>query len=515
MFDPIFGILLLRADIPNLRDLTGLPDTLISLNLPASASALLYALGHENKVVSDLFGTNGMSEAPEDFFRKWRDQPAATDIATQPLLYIHQNVVMESRIAGCHVTVHCSNAMPCVELSESLLACLEALLATAFVDGAMAREPEMVVKVCLSDFADDPFTFESKEEEGKPWVDIRCRKFNPNKLTADQQSLLKRRLFDVVLHVTSLILFIPEPDKLLAKLFQDDLAPQRALDFTGSFVVIGNVLGDHPKSSLDDWTDSATIRYPLVRERIWDSDDPKPVPTTLASVSPSMPVPTANEPPGTPTDFDRLLLSHDKIRTLSLIRETLWNEALWRGVGFSIDASGTMPPVFALLFNNQAAAEDMFSAWRSELGPTDDANQLRVAIIRKISKANPHWYRVVLGCDHTAFLKQQGVTAVGMLSRIHTLTPPSSANLDGFLAAYNSNNRYILTSARVCSPNSMELGYNRLEKTTLVVRDAWEIGPNDPDIVAVMPNDDPFIPDGLPMPPVLDTLRMKKSRIDS
>lgn len=44
-----------------------------------------------------------------------------------------------------------------------------------------------------------------------------------------------------------------------------------------------------------------------------------------------------------------------------------------------------------------------------------------------------------------------------------------------------------------------------IAKSKINIREAWEIGPNDPDLVAFGLDDEPIIPDGVENPPFLST----------
>lgn len=509
VFDPIVGMLFLRADVWDLRALSSLPDQLERLGLYFASVALYYALGHEDKVPAALTQDDVSASARREFFAKWRDQPAAKDLPSGLRLNTARTITLESRIAGCHFNVDCHNAAPCVELAESLLACIEALLATAPVDGVMAHEPVFQVKIQLSDFAEEPFLYETGDNRGKPYVELRCRAFQPHKLSPDEQAKLKGRLFEVVAHVIARAFLMQEPKSLLTKLFRDDLAPQRALDFTTSFVVMGNVLGNEPRTEIIAWTSKTAPQYPLLREVEWDNDDKGRADPSETSV-PLKPAPPGSKPP--PEMRDMREVSHDAIRTISLIRPPLWDKASWSGTMFLTSPDPSITPILALLFRNPAAAGTIFSDWRAELGSIDTTNKLRVAIIRNISKTNPHWYRIALGTEPTAKAGEANISYFAVLGRVHTMTPETGENVERFLAAFAVSKKYLLTHARIDGRRAKVAFKDGFEKHQLVVRYAWEIGPDEIDAMAILPDDDPIIPQGVDNPPVVETLRRARSR---
>lgn len=81
------------------------------------------------------------------------------------------------------------------------------------------------------------------------------------------------------------------------------------------------------------------------------------------------------------------------------------------------------------------------------------------------------------------------------------MTPTSSVNLDRFTAAYQKAGMFLLAPAKMMgasvSEPFMEL---RIAKRNIHIREAWQIGKNDPDIVALCKDDEPIIPAGVTAP---------------
>ena len=71
----------------------------------------------------------------------------------------------------------------------------------------------------------------------------------------------------------------------LTKLLRDDRAAQRALDFTTSFVVAGNVLGEKERCDLQSLMPESATEFLLRRQEPWDAEDRKK--TQIAKVSPT------------------------------------------------------------------------------------------------------------------------------------------------------------------------------------------------------------------------------------
>src|SRR5690606_7964257 len=99
------------------------------------------------------------------------------------------------------------------------------------------------------------------------------------------------------------------------------------------------------------------------------------------------------------------------------------------------------------------------------------------------------------------------------LARIQTLTPDSSANLDSFLKCYEAVGSYVMAPVVVGRGGKPRVGAPQLRKHSLHVRQAWEIGPHDPDCLAVKSDDEVLMPAGVVDPPVL-RLRQWRAECD-
>jgi hypothetical protein len=196
---------------------------------------------------------------------------------------------------------------------------------------------------------------------------------------------------------------------------------------------------------------------------------------------------------------------------VSLIDLPLWNKAGWLATVYAAFPSG--PPVLALGFRDREQGMLIFRAWRERLGAIDKKEELRISILRGIDKANPAAYRVVVSSQAPAGPGKMFV----MTSRINTMQPQSTRRLDRFLSDFAGAGRYMLAPAEIEDETAtpkivMDLW---IGKTKLEVRQMWEIGDNDPDLMSVRSDDDPIIPEGMSDAPIhgaLERVRKWKDR---
>lgn len=502
-FDGILGMLLLRASFFDLKWVVRLPDVLSSLGLHLASVALLHALGHEEEFIPEP--TDESSQPVDDsYFVKWRDQPASEELPNIPDFCNQSKLQFQSRILGCQFEFTLPNEAPFVELGESLLAAIEGTLATGLVRKLIAREPRFDVTIRKSDFCDEPFEFHIDDSSGCPHLTISCQTFDPDSVTSDQQASLKERLATTVAHVMAYTV-IPDLERF-EELIRDDTAFVRSIDFSGSFQVVGNVLGCDRKRLTSDWCVEDASEYSVNRQRAWDAEFPR-TETKKKPIS----FPGADSTRPSVDEFDRQLqtASHSKVKTVSLIRDSIWNKAGWKGIG--VIAEPGYPPVLAFVFENHTVAKQIFEHWERELGKEDKSELLRVSVVRGFDKRHPTHYRVVVGSNLQDSTLEDDASFVAVALRVHTMTPATNDNLEALLDAYRQVGAFFVAPAGIDSTRQFpeKISDIHILKRELVIRDAWEIGLNDQDVVAIHQGDQPVIPDDITEPPVLKVLALR------
>ena len=506
-FDAILGMRFLKADLAQLKSLSRLPNVLDNLGLQNSSLALLFALGHEVDSTPPC-GEESAKEGKDDFYALWRDQPASEYLQRELLLAEDSTIIFNSMVLGCRITVEADNSSPCVILSESLLAALESLLATGIVDKLAAHEAVLNIRVTASSSGAEPFTYKMSDLDGNPYISVTCGAFDPHHVSPDLQGKLKDQIYALLVDVLARVILLQDPEQAIAKLFGDELALERSINFTSSFVTLGNVLGDTPRTIITDWDDPEFQDYPLLRPDVWDAADRQTMSESGRKTERPKLKLGEGEPPSELEDFSQS--KHSQVETVSLIHLPLWNQAGWSGTAYAW-APGS-PPILAFVFGDAEAGGQIFANWRKELGAYDVDEKLRITIIRGVRKSNPHEYRILLGIDPTFPDSRPDIKYAVITCRIHTMTPSSSHNLNTFLKSYESFGGYLLAHASAATETSNPefIWDNRIAKRKLYVREAWEIERHDIDSAGILAEDDPIIPNGQEQAPVNELLRWKR-----
>ncbi len=495
--------LLLRTEFSDLKAVERLPDTLDQLGLDLEADALLFSLGHKGRLeeVAEKLG-----EDPETFASRIRSLRSNIPLSDGPHLYHRRTATLQSQVLGCKITVESKTEQPCVEVSESLLAAIESFMATSAIERAIAREPELTVEVRISEFADALVEVSIEERAGRPHAIVKCRAVDPHDMPVEQQVEVREAVFKAVVTIIAHIVMFKDLKGDLETLFRDEKVLERAVGFTSTFGAQANVLGNLPKTSLSSWISEKAKKYNLKRDVPWKPEESpeEKKPSGKSALSSHK---HGVKPPSELIDTN---ISHSKIATVSLIRERLWDRAGWTGTVFINDSLNKFPPIFGLIFRNHEAGTEIFRYWREELGEVDVEEKIRIAVVKGIDKAHPHAYRVTVGTNPSAI--PEGMRFIAFVNRMHRMDAITPDNLNRFLSAQSAVGALHLAPA-LAPPDfdgtqapkiRMDL---RIGVRHVHVRNAWEIGINDIDAVAIYDDEDPIIPDNVESAPVKGLLR--------
>jgi hypothetical protein len=378
-------------------------------------------------------------------------------------------------------------------IAESLLSALESGMATAMKEHFMPVVRGIDVFVIKEDEVEYPFVFKVEDSGTKLRCLITCAaSLDPNKVRHEDQGKIKNKLFELIVHVVGEGFLIPDFMEKFEKVFFKDGGIDRALNFTGSIVTLGNVLGHTPPLNIEDWIKAeGKTAYELRRSMPWDIN---------SGVPRREPKHRARQQEHGGSD-----IRHQDVASVVVIANRLWAKAHWRGTMYFAVPNRPVPPTMALGFDDLEAGKEIFKDWREQFSAEDKKNQIRVAIIKGVYKTHPNAYRIAI-CGNLDGSRDDGRSFFSNITKIQTMQTTDGKNLDNFLKEFERVGAFWLTFTKMGSmefPDQPEL---TIAKRHLVIRDAWTIGVNDIDAAAMCVDDDPVVPDGQTAPPVADVL---------
>jgi len=501
--DMVLGLLLLKTDVWELKWLDFLPEVLERMGLHHSWMALLYALGYEDYLRSQGAIPDGeTADSVRSLFNEWIHEPACSDLPDHPELMRGQRIAFRSYVLGCEIIFESDNAAASIGLAEILLGAIEALLATSIDTRIAPYQPELHVWIEFSDLLVGAPECEVKLYDPQRRITIRHGLVTPT-VSRENLSAFRDRLLEIILTITCQMAIIDDVRAFGDRLCQEERAFERALNYSDTPVAIRTILGEEPKFSPSQWnTTEIHQRFVLRRNLPWYDG------LSLNSNDEVMERPIfrlgTGEPPAGLFGVDSL--KHRDLRVLSLLDVPLWGKAKWKATAYMW--GGDLMPAIALGFEDAEAAQQIFKGLQSRLGAVDEREQLRVAIITGIDKEFPSSYKVVISTNVSQMIGDKDKQLV-LISRVHRMDPPDSKNLDAFLKLYKRAHKYVILPAIFVESSRYPKVYwdLKIEKTDLSVRPAWQIGENDPDVVAIGEEDRPVIPSGMKNPPVISALK--------
>ncbi|MEE5117125.1 hypothetical protein V2J95_20250 [Pseudomonas alliivorans] len=486
-YEVLIGQLFLNANFSDVEKIAWLPDKLNQLNLGLSADVLLVCLGHEDKA--------GPEGEPIDFhlMNMWRSIDMGAPVA--PLdLYLDRWTTISSCILGCKVSVSFPVKSPCIELAQQLLAVLESFCAPMMADHATATVPAVNIDILLED--EDGFILQHSFDTAAQVTsaEILCSPFSITSLTDEQRDTIRQFYSEFCLHFVSII--CPQISwSKIEEMLREDKALERSVIFNCNIGLDSYFMGRNAVPGIESHQDDALEFYKPTRRATWHEHhniEPMDWPS-----KPDEP----EERPKHPFQFSTM--KHRELKVVSIIQESLWCQAGWRGLGFQT-CEGEVP-VLIFGFENAAIGHKILENIAKTIGDKDSNNTLRISLIRGIDSQNPTHYRVAVTSDLDR--SEDGASRVQAgLSRLHTMTPSSSENIDRFLKDYE-----IRKKCHVATVNAKGKLISHLITSGVVVMYAWEIDENDQEISAIKPDDDIFVPAGVENPPISRALAKLRS----
>jgi hypothetical protein len=506
--DRALAVHLMNAPLSSLQRLERLPIVLENMGLNASAFGLVYALGGAEKLIEENFVPAGTSaDEIDNLVYKWRTQPVLKKIASTPIITINGRSTLRSVVLGVKLDFDVPDNEESFGVAESVLAAFEAFLATSQEDDILPRTDVFQVEIILEESKGHSLNISFDDND----TSMMARLFHPREIEFKSQADLSDFTNDMQNAISSIMarmFYIRDIEEWISRLDSEERVFDRALILANLLVLNRNVFGHPTGAMMSVWLPEQGPTTPLTRTTL--------LPNANATEAKSEPKSYSIEQEPPPEGmFDPEKLTHRDRKVLSAIDVQRWNKAGWRGTLIVTAAMPDVPPILGVGFINADIGKKIFEGLRARFGDYDEANDLRVAIIRGINAEEPNSYAVTIGPNFENSDMEDGNIITG-LSRINRMTPQSSANLDRFISEYYRKGGFILAPAKMNPKNYAEADYYPdfgIAKKHLVLRNAWDLEEYDFDLIAIDENDTPFVPPGADASRVLKAIERRRASI--
>jgi hypothetical protein len=508
LMEGMLGILLLSASLDQLKRMADVPEALEQIGIFIPKACLMYALGYKKELSVEGFTT---VEQADSFMKLAYEQPGRLQLPARPQIDDGQSVTYKTNVLGCDVRLlEQANAFS-ISVAEAVLGSIEAFFATSLNERILPYRQSARIILRFAFDLKKGLVVSEETEEAETYLVI-LHPVSAPEMTPESRMAGRDCLTEVIARFISHIAVIEDVKKYFEKIAGEERGFARALVYSEASLAQENLFGNKPKVLIGDWKSEGEAKsYPLTRSVEWtEGVELKQMPLPAGGRQDDAPVQGQAE---MRAQFKRSMETgkHSQRQIVSLIDVPLWNRASWRATMFYFDPDKASYPILALGFEDRAAATQIFKGLINQLGEADTDNRLRVMIVRGIRKDNPAAYRVVIGTNLDRAEADGRVVMV--VTRNNVMEPPTTENLDRFVASIESE-YYLLAPAHYNSESGRtSIGFRlAIQKSGLVIRNAWEIAMGDVDLMGLSPDDDPVIPVGVENPPCKEVLAFLKSR---
>lgn len=448
-----------------------LPNMLEKQELYFAESTVLYKLGYVDMVMN----TNKIANEKEldEYFKMVANQPFVEQILYETNFMAEKKLSLYSNILGCKFQINFSKDTEMLLASETLLAFFEGFMGTSLSNIHAHREKVVINVIKNKDDSNIYFIYNENSYEYDFYIQ------NINDIEGAPESIWQI-MVKFIIDILMKSFFIDNPEYHITRLFTKEEVHERLFLIFGHRNSLLNILGNKPKLFFDDW-----INYYKPSQYITKRETP--ISFNYEQI--------AKDESKKFTKEDMEKFSHNKIKTHTIINMALWDKAKWKGFGFTFAPSEQIIGVF-LAFENDEAAKKIFDEWIERFGVIDKDELIKISIIRGVNKKHPYWYKVMVTINEKAIKLSDTDKFFQIPSRFHLMTPNDSKNLTNLISGLEYFKKYKLFPAIMYENEKIEPLFEKsIIKTSLTIKEAWEIGENDLERVVIQKDDSPIIPD--------------------
>jgi len=494
----LMSALLVRTPFERRGDLVQLPDILDQFALYEAGMPVLFLLGRVDQLRSEGSIPAGVSdEQVNTLVQSLWDAGPEQHIEARPKLTMDDIRVLSTKVLGVRLTFEADADVQAIQIAEAVLGVIESFVATSLGARSLPNVDRLKVRV-VADAAHAGAPVIRFDSVGGPAEGIiTC---NPAFEAASREDAAAFRDFCHQALATILVhmLGFADPGQWLEKLAVEERVFDRSLIFCNVPLMTSNVFGAAVPVPLA-LAEEEPATYLDQSQAAWVPAREEP--------APEAPVFGEGEPPaGT---FDMKSMPHTAYEVRSPIEVEKWNRAQWNGSVFMYSLPpGTEVPFLGLSFENVEAAEEIFAGWHARIGTGEGTDHLRITILRGVDNKDPNTYCVSIGPPIDLGDERKPGQLFGYVTRNNRMYPATNTHLEAFLEAYQRAGAFLLVPFHLPGKRGqpIPIPVEPVLMRRLHVRPAWEVGDNDPDMMALQPDDDPYIPAGVTAAPVLRTL---------
>jgi hypothetical protein len=487
LLDAFLSVRLANTNVDE-KNISLLPDILQQQNLWLSQDVVLFKLGYSDRIQDDYRRININSEAELlHHFELVANQPFRNQMIYETDFNSELEISISSKILGCSFKYVMQRDIELLLAAETFAAFFEIFLSTS-IQSLFPNTEEIIIKLVRNEEL-TLFNFSVNDSGSEYVVEINKFSFPKGKFSESWEKMI-----EFSSRIIGSNFFTHNILEYLENLFKQEELHER-LTFVyehRNFTI--NVLGEKPKLFFSDWSNdkkSYSLRgNELVKFKIEERqrDNSKISSNSFAQSR------------------------HDENKVISIIQIKLWDQAKWKGFG----------PFYAphigfgifLAFENGNSGKSIFEEWIKRFGKEDKDDIIKLTIIKGVNRKNPYWYKVHITANFQSQSFSSKERYISVAARFHQMTPSNSENMQRIEQIIGSKSKFLFCPAQISKDGKDVEPYfdSAIVKSSIEMRNAWELGINDIVSVVIQEDDDPIIPIGIKNAPVLEVMQKRNNK---
>lgn len=459
-FDTFLCVRLLNSDL-DFDNLEYLPLICKKEELLLSEDVALFLLGYEDNIFRDYAHVNINSvKELEDYYNKVADQPLRNQFIKEIECFDNKMSSLSTTILGCNVEIKFETDTSTLILAETILAYIEGFLGTS-MDNLYPSCENILIKLHHS------------SNQFKVVVDKKPHCYDLYWDTNFDPVKNQEQVFKCGSELMSRLLvndfMLDDYKNYLEDLYKNQEVNERLQILLNHKIFLGNVLGDKPKLTFENWKKETT---PYLRESPFKLKTVKSQDTNTKRVF--------NK--DKQKSLDLKTVPHNKRKVISIIENKLWDDAKWKGIGVFQSSQG-----FGLIlgFENAEFGAKIFEGWIERFGMNDIHNKIKISFITNIDDENPYWYQVMISSN----FQENEVNKDTLLTtscRFHLMNAVNNRNILALKEGFNIFKKFRLYCGKVEDNLSMKVNSNLgIEKSDIFFIRRDEVKENDIEFAAI------------------------------
>ncbi|HAF27762.1 MAG TPA: hypothetical protein DCG75_01830 [Bacteroidales bacterium] len=465
-----------------------LPDILERQTLWLSQNISLFKLGYSDLILAEYKKLEINSESDlYNYFELTANQPFRLQMVYETNFLSEKEIIIKSKILGCTFKYVMQADIELLLAAEGFAAFFENYLSTS-ITKLLAKTEEIEIRLERNTEL-KIFNFTMDELGSKFHIKI-------NKYSHSEESFhgFQLKMVELVSRVLANNFITNDLEGYLENLYKNEELNERLIFVYEHRNFTINILGDNPKILFDNWSkgkkEYKNKGSELIKFRIKENQNEE-----------------------NKVNFNEFKQSrHDESKVVSIIQDKLWDEAKWNGFGvFYAPEAGY--GIF-LSFKNGEPGKSIFNNWINRFGKEDKNNIIKITIVKGVKRKNPYWYKVLITANLEALKLEAKERYFSVTNRVHQITPNNPDNMYRIEQIIKSKTKFLFCPAQMTvDGKDIEPFFEKgIIKSEIEIKNAWELGLNDPASVVIIDDDDPIIPIDVKNAPVLEILKKRKNK---